>query len=515
MTVVELLLGRSPRASLEGTQPLTSTSILEWLGGRKTTAGKSVTETSALGMSAVWRAVNIIAGTAAALPLHAFVSRDGARVQLEPSEHELADVLDDPHPDMTRFDLWELVYGSLCLWGNAYLLKLRDQSGRLVELWWINPARVKASRTSDGSKLYVIDGDEDNPRFDDTILHIPGFGYDGVCGVSPIRLAREGIGLAQAAEEFGSRLFGSGSLATGLLQTEQRIDQTQADEIKARWKAAGTGLDSAHDIRVVGSGVKFHQLTIPPEDAQFLQTREFQITEIARWFGMPPHMLAQVDKSTSWGTGIEVQQIAMVTYTFGSWLTRVEQRIGKAFLPARNDPRRRREPRVFAKYTLAGLLRGDSQTRAAFYTALWQMGALSTNDIRRLEDMAPVDGGDVRYVPLNMGRLGEPATVEVTAVDGVPSDSTAAEAARIAQQLYLAEGKVLGVDEARAILRRAGIELDDRTAAEVFADVPPAPGGGAPAALNASDAGRVLAASRGRALPGPDQLQIEGMTVDA
>lgn len=501
MTALSALLGRGPKASLEGTLPLTSTTLVEWLTeGLKTYSGKSVTETSSLGMSAVWRSVTLIAGTLAGLPFHAYMQDGETRVRLDELD-ELGALLDDPHPDMTPFQLWELVYGSLCLWGNAYLLKLRSPLGIVKELWWVDPARVKASRTSDGSKLYVIDHGKDTQQVHDdaTMLHIPGFGYDGVCGVSVIRLARHGISLSLAAEEYGSRLFGNGSLATGVLQTEQRLDTTAADEIKKLWKAGGTGLESAHDIRVVGSGAKFHQLTIPPEDAQFLQTREFQITEVARWFGLPPHMLAQVDKSTSWGSGIESQQIAMVVYTFSLYFMRVEQSVTKM-------SRTMRGRRRYAKYSTGGLLRGDSKARGEFYRVMFELGAFSTNDIRRLEDMPPVEGGDARYRPLNLGVLG---AVDAAAADGQPQESEAAQAARIAQQLYLAVGKVLGVDEARAILRTAGIELDDRTAAEVFADVPPLPAAAGPGPL-------ALGSARSRRAVPADQmtLEIEG-TVDA
>lgn len=387
---------RQPRAGLQNPAvPLTHSALVEWLGGAKVTAGKSVTEESCFGMPAVWRAVNLIAGTGASLPLHAYVSQGAARI-VQTSGPE-AELLANPHPDMTPFELWELGFGSVCTWGNAAYRKLRDQRGRLRELWWINPSRVRYGRAKDGTKVYTIDGNEDEPLTDREILHIPGFGYDGVCGVSPIRRAREGIGLALAAEEYGARLFGSGSLATGILTTEQRLSQETADELKARWKATGTGLESAHDIRVLGAGAKFQQLTIPPEDAQFIESRRFQIAEVARMFGIPPHMLGETERSTSWGTGIEEQNIGFVTYTLRPWLTRFEQRISQLW----------RGSGVYAHYSVEGLLRGNTEARAAFYTQLWNLGVLSTNDIRALEELTPVEGGDVRYRPLNMGLLGE------------------------------------------------------------------------------------------------------------
>ena len=255
MTILSALLGQ-PRNTVESPLvPLTSTTLVDWLGGPTVKAGVTVSETSSIGVPAVWRSVNLIAGTIAALPLHAYKEEGEARIRQ--TSGAAADLLDSPHPDMTPFELWELGVGSLLLWGNAYFLKLYNASGRLAELWWVAPSRVRVGRASDGAKVYVLDGDEANPKSDRGILHIPGFGYDGVCGVSPIRVAKQGIGLALAAEEYGARLFGSGSLATGILQTEQRIDQAQADDLKQRWKAGGTGsrLRARHPCARVGSEV--------------------------------------------------------------------------------------------------------------------------------------------------------------------------------------------------------------------------------------------------------------------
>lgn len=390
------LLGRFFAASIENpTVPISSSSIVELIGGKAAASGKRVTEQSSLGLPAVWRAVNLIAGTVAALPLHAYRSSDGGRTRQ--TSGNAARLLDSPHPDMTPYELWETVLAHMLLWGNAYLWLGRNQLGQLTELWPIHPARVRVGRTSDmGTKVYEIDGGKEE-HTDRTILHLPAFGYDGVCGVSPIRIAREGIGLALAAEEYGARLFGSGSLATGILQTEQRLTPEQADILQSRWKAKRSGLGSAHETIVLDRGATFQQLTIPPGDAQFIESRRFQISEVARMFGVPPHMLMDTEKSTSWGTGIEQQSIGFVVYTLRPWLTRTEQRITRILKP---------EP-VYAKFSVEGLLRGDSQQRAEFYRTMFELGAFSTNDIRELEDRSAVDGGDARYRPLNLGRLGE------------------------------------------------------------------------------------------------------------
>lgn len=378
--------------------PLTSTTLLDWMTPAPSASGISVTETSALGMAAVYQAVNLIAGTSASLPLHGYTAdAEDVRKRISPTSQP-AKLLANPHPDLTPFELWEIVYAHLALWGNAYLRMLKNQNGQVAELWPIHPARVKAGRESEnGTKVYQVDGG-DEAYTDAQIMHIPGFGYDGICGVSPIRFARQNIGLSLAAERYGAQLFGSGSLASGILQTEQRLQQGDADRLKKRWKDRASGLDNAHEVVVLDSGAKFQALSIPPEDAQFIESRRFQIAEVARMYGIPPHMLMETDKSTSWGSGIEQQNLGFVTYTLRRWLIRVEQRVTKALRPQN----------VFASYAVEGLLRGDSQQRAAFYGQMFHLGVFSTNEIRRLENLPPVDGGDARYRELNLGELGAP-----------------------------------------------------------------------------------------------------------
>lgn len=383
-------------ASIESPQvSISSAEVGLLFGGETVSAGVQVTEEKALGLPAVFRAVNVVAGTIASLPIHAFRdSTTGARTPVAPS-HPAAKLLATPHPDMTQFELWETVITHMILWGNAYLWLRRDALGRVVELWPIHPSRMRAGRTSDLKKVYKLDAGD--VELDDTrILHLPAFGYDGVCGVSPVRLAREGLGLAIAAEQYGAKLFGSGSLATGILQTDQRLTPDQADALQVRWRAKRSGLNSAHETIVLDAGAKWTQLSIPPGDAQFLESRSFQVSEIARIFGVPPHMLMDTEKVTSWGTGIEQQSIGFVVYTLRTWIIRIEQRLSRILSP---------QP-VYAHITVEGLLRGDSAQRAAFYKQMFDMGAYNTDEIRALEEMGPVPGGDVRYRPLNMGVLG-------------------------------------------------------------------------------------------------------------
>jgi HK97 family phage portal protein len=399
--------------------PISSPAILEALGIQPNSSGKLVNETTALGLPAYWRGMQVTCNVPAALPLHAYVQDGAQRVR---AEGQPADLVDDPHPDMTPLELWQTVYAHKRGWGNAYLRKLKDPLGRVRELWPIHPSRVRVGRESEaGRKIYVIDGHTDDPMYDDQILHLPGIGYDGICGVSPVRAARESIGLGLAAQEFGAKLFGSGALAAGILQTEQRLTQKQADALHARWKAKHSGLGNAHEVIVMDKGAKFEQLTIPPEDAQFLQSRRFQVTEICRMFGIPPFLMFETETSTSWGTGLEQQALSWVKIDLLPELAAVEQRLTKHVL--RPGP-------VYAHYSVDGLLRGDAAARAAFYKALWSIGVFNTDEIRGYEDLGPVPGGQTRYRPLNMGELG---TTD-SGSGGAPSETSSGSPADLSRE---------------------------------------------------------------------------------
>lgn len=415
MTLAGRVLGARNAVSAENPLlPLTDTSILEMLGMEQTFSGKNVNEITALGLPAVWRAMQVTCNVPAALPFHAYREVGDARVRAGGHGSRL---LDDPHPDMTPFELWQTSYFHKRGWGNAYLRKLRNPLDQVQELWPIHPGRVKVGRESEaGRKVYAIDGGKE-VLSDREILHLPGLGYDGICGVSPIRAARESIGMGLAAQEYGARLFGNGALATGVLQTEQRLTQAQADSLSQRWKDKRTGLQSAHGTVVLDKGAKFTQLNINPDDAQFLESRRFQVVEVCRWFGLPPFLMFETEKSTSWGTGLEQQALGWVKIDLLPELTAVEQRVTKHVL---------RPSAVYAHYNVEGLLRGDTAARAAFYKAMWEMGAYSTNEIRAYEDEAPVEGGDVRYRPLNMGELGttDSADVAPTSSGGASNRAT-------------------------------------------------------------------------------------------
>lgn len=387
------------RAGVENpTVPLTSAALLEWLGGTPLDAGVPVDEISALGMPAVWRAVSVISNIASALPLHVFVDEAENRKRVQNP------LLRDPHPELTPLEMWRLTYVHRGLWGNAYVQKIRNGAGQVVELWPVRPHRVKVAAVQSsvdlpGGKLFEVTDDNGRKHVLSSreIMHLPGLGYDGVTGVSPIRAAAQGISLALAAEKSGARFFGKGAMLGGILQTEQRLKAADADQLKARWQAKMSGLANAHEIAVLDNGATFQSVTMPYKDAQFLESRQFQIAEIARMFGVPLFLLMETEKSTSWGTGLESQVQGFLTFDLHpAWLAPTEQRITKELLGAGE----------FAEYVLAGLLRGDSTARAEFYRVMREVGAFSANDIRRLENEPPVPGGNTYLQPLNMVPLG-------------------------------------------------------------------------------------------------------------
>jgi HK97 family phage portal protein len=403
-------LGQLFRRSLENpTKPLTDASLLEWLGGRPGTAGQTVTETSAMRFSAVWRCVALISQVSSSLPLHVY--QDPGRERVDTRDN----LLDDPHPELPALEVWRLSYVHRCLWGNSYAQKIRNRAGQVVELWPITPDRVqvglsRATGTERPVKVFRVfdDWGAEHALTSNEILHIPALGYDGVCGLSPIRAAAEGIGMGLAAEKYGAKLFGSGSTMSGILQVEQRLTKDQADALKARWQAKVGGVENAHEIAVLDNGATFESITMPNKDSQFIESRQFQIGEVARYFGIPQFLIGETSKSTSWGTGLEQQALAFVVYDLApGWLSPTEARLNKELLRPRNQK---------AEYSVEGLLRGDTSARGAFYRVMREVGAFSANDIRALENRPPIEGGDTYLQPANL-TLDPTQPLEITLLD--------------------------------------------------------------------------------------------------
>lgn len=362
---------------------------LEMGGYGPATSGASVTTTTAMRVSAVYRCVTLIAQTIASLPLGVYRYERDRRVELtNPAERYL---WGKPNEEMSRAQMWAATIGSAVLTGDAYIYKVRNGLGNVAEIWPLNPRMVSPVRLSSGEKKFRVAGDGDLVG-KETILHVPGYSADGFKGLNPIAQMREALGLAMSAEEFGGRFFGQGSTMSGILTTDGKLDDDTAVKLEKRWNSARAGTRNAFKTAILEGGLKWQQVGVNPEDGQFLETRRFQVEEIARMFGVPPHLLGAVDKTTSWGSGIEEQNIAFVTYTLRWWMTLFEQAITDDLLLPENR---------YAKWEVNGLLRGNTAQRYASYQIGRNAGFLSPNDIRKLEDLPPIDGGDDYTQPLN------------------------------------------------------------------------------------------------------------------
>jgi HK97 family phage portal protein len=375
-----------------------------------TTSGKTVNERTAMQTTAVYACVRILSEAVAGLPLHIYRYRsDGGkeRIPLHPLYHLLHD---EPNPEMTSFVFRETLMSHLLLWGNAYAQVVRNGRGQAVALYPLLPSKMDVSRAANGELLYTYYRDADetglNPKGGyitlrrDEVLHIPGLGFDGLIGYSPIAMAKNAIGMSLATEEYGASFFANGANPGGVLEHPGVIKDI--GRVKESWNSAYQGNGNAHKIAVLEEGMKFQAIGIPPEQAQFLETRKFQINEIARIYRVPPHMVGDLEKSSF--SNIEQQSLEFVKYTLDPWVVRWEQSLQQSLLLPSE------KPSLFIRFNLDGLLRGDYQSRMNGYAVGRQNGWMSANDIRELEDMnriPTVEGGDLYLVNGNMTKLAD------------------------------------------------------------------------------------------------------------
>jgi HK97 family phage portal protein len=363
------------------------------LGLKPTASGVEVTTEGSLSSVAVYACVRILAETVASLPLIVYERQGKGKDRAV--KHPLYTLLHDlPNKEMTSFELRETLMGHVALWGNAYAEIEYNKAGRIIGLWPLRPDKVEVKRVNGQLIYYVKVNAETIPLAKQQVLHLRGLGSDGVKGYSPITLARQAIGLTLATEEFGARFFGNGARPGLILEHPGQLSETAQGRLKAAIGREHQGLSNAHRLMVLEEGMKVHEVGIPPEDAQFLETRKFQTTEIARLYRIPPHMLADLERATF--SNIEHQSIEFVTHTIRPWLVRWEQAINRdLLLPTERST-------YFAEHLIDGLLRGDIASRYQAYSIGRQNGWLSANDIREKENMNPIEGGDVYLIPLNM-----------------------------------------------------------------------------------------------------------------
>jgi len=349
----------------------------------------------------------------ASLPLQFYrYTDDGGKEKAV--EHPLYFLLhDEPNPEMTSFIFRETLMTHLLLWGNAYSQIIRNGKGEVVALYPLMPDRMKVDRDEHGRLYYeytVYDSDDVDGRKGTNkvgrtvrlqphdVLHIPGLGFDGLVGYSPIAMAKNAIGLAIATEEYGSKFFANGAAPSGVLEHPGTIKDPS--KVRESWQATFGGSGNANKIAVLEEGMKYTPISISPEQAQFLETRKFQIDEIARIFRVPPHMIGDLEKSSF--NNIEQQSLEFVKYTLDPWVSRWEQAMVRALLTP--DEKKK----YFFKFNVDGLLRGDYQSRMNGYATARQNGWMSANDIRELEnlDRIPAEqGGDLYLINGNMTKL--------------------------------------------------------------------------------------------------------------
>ena len=364
--------------------------------------GIAVTEDRAIAFAAVYACVRVLAESVSTLPLVLYRRRPGGGRE-RAADHPLYPILHDrPNPVMTSVEFRETLQGHLCLRGNAYALIVRDEAGRVRELWPLRPDQMEV-RVQGARYVYVY-----RPKYGEMavyepeeILHVKGLSPDGLVGYSPIKLAREAIGLGLAAQEYGAKLFANDARPGGVLKTDQELDEESMRRLRRQWEEAHRGSSNAWRVAVLERGLEWQAVGIAPEDAQFLETRKFQVTEIARIFRIPPHMIGDLERATF--SNIEQQSLEFVIHTLRPWLVRWEQAISARLLTEEE----RRE--LYAEHLVDGLLRGDIQSRYEAYTRAIQWGILSPNEVRELENRNPRRGGDAYLMPLNMVPYGEAA----------------------------------------------------------------------------------------------------------
>ena len=365
-------------------------------------SGKAVNERSAMQITAVYSCVRILSEAVASLPLHLYKYTDTGTEKA--TEHLLYFLLhDEPNPEMTSFVFRETLMTHLLLWGNAYAQIIRNGKGEVLALYPLMPDRMNVDRDEHGNIVYeYMVSQEDAPinkgstvkLSPSEVLHIPGLGFDGLIGYSPIAMAKNAIGLAIATEEYGSKFFANGATPSGILEFPGTVKEPE--RVRESWNK-GFGGENNHKVAILEEGMKYTPISISPNEAQFLETRKFQIDEIARIFRVPPHMVGDLERSTF--SNIENMSLEFVKYTLAPWVTRWEQSLSRCVF---NEEEKRQ---LFFKFNVDGLLRGDYQSRMNGYATARQNGWMSANDIRALEnqDMIPdEEGGNLYLINGNM-----------------------------------------------------------------------------------------------------------------
>lgn len=362
-------------------------------------AGVLVTEDTAMTFAAVWACVSVISRTMAALPWQVYERTNQGRSQLFGTVAWLLN--NQPNPEMTSFSFREALMSHALLWGNGYAEIVFDLAGRPTQLWLIAPDRVQVCRDeSTGALQYLVhnaDGSQTVLR-PNQVLHLHGMGFDGLVGYSVVRMAAKSMGIGMAQDQFGQAFFQNGTVMGAILEVGAGMNPTQIQQMEDSINARHRGPGAAFKVKVAPAGTTVHNPTMPMTDAQFLESRKFSVVEVCRWYGVPPHKVADLDRSTN--NNIEHQGIEFVTETILPWAVRLEQETNvKLFGP-------RSQGRVYTKFNVNALMRGDSKSRAEYYRIMMMLGVYTINEVRAMEEENGIGpDGDARLVQLNQTTL--------------------------------------------------------------------------------------------------------------
>jgi HK97 family phage portal protein len=398
--------------------------LIEAFGAEPTGSGISVGQETALTYSAFYAAVRVLAESVASLPLKVYQRLERGKEVAR--AHSLYPILHDaPNETMSAFMFFETLQGHVLTWGNAFAEIQFNGQGRVEALWPLRPDRMRLEMLDRNQLRYIYTDGEGRESFFDpsAILHVRGLGFDGLSGYSPVRLARESIALGLATERHGATFFGNGSRPGGVLKHPGQLDEQSRRNLVNSWERAHGGVNRAHRVALLEDGISWQQIGIPNEDAQFLETRKFQVEDIARIFRIPPHLLGHLDKATF--SNIEQQSLDFVMHSLRPWLIRWEQECNTKLLAGTD---------FFCEFSIDGLLRGDMMARAQYYSTLIAARVISPNEAREKENLNPVEGGDVYENPNTTP--GGAGAVSWNAVEATGASPIAEHAQTVAKEGY-------------------------------------------------------------------------------
>ena len=348
-------------------------------------SGILVNEATALNLSSVWSAVKLLSESVAGLPFQVFETVDGGKVLRK--DHPVYPIIhSQPNQLQTKFTFFQSLMTSVLLYGNAYAMIKKDKFARPKSLIFLHPEDVTVMVTTKNTFMYEITYNGENmtiPARD--MIHVLGLSTDGYVGQGVVKVAENSIGLGMAAEKFGNKFFSNGANSETAFESPAQLTDEQFNRLRKVLENRHSGLNNSHRPLLLEGGMTIKPLTIPPDQAQFLQTRKFQTNEIARWFNIPPHMIGDLERSTN--NNIEQQSIEYVQYALMPWVNRIEAEFSRKLFYEDE------KPAIFAEFNVEGLLRGDVKARSEFYRVLWNVGAI--------ENMNPYEGGDEHYRPIN------------------------------------------------------------------------------------------------------------------